>query len=100
MQAALDAAMEAAHSASANDAQTSKLRSQLSELTEINKTLLEKCKCVKADKAELEKQLQERDGALKLLEAKYRLLVKKFAPSGGSNTALPHQALAPLVYEL
>jgi hypothetical protein len=60
----------------------------LAGLSDINKTLLEKCKAAKADKTSLQKLLDEKDSALKLLETKYKLLIKKFT-EGGNGKAVP-----------
>jgi len=73
-----------------SDADVAKLRSQVGSLNEINRELLDKCKAAKVDRAALERQLSEKDMAFKMLEAKYRLLVKKFAPSA-ANGAIPSQ---------
>ena len=59
------------------------LRTQLAGLSDINKTLLEKCKAAKADRSFLQRQLDEKDSALKMLDAKYKLLVKKFSEGAG-----------------
>jgi hypothetical protein len=74
-----------------------RIRTQLAALTDINKALLEKCKTIKAERGSAEKALAERDAAYKLLEAKYRLLVKKFAPTptNGSKPSSPGILLPP-----
>eukprot|EP00951_Prasinocladus_malaysianus_P009463 scaffold69100_cov39-Prasinocladus_malaysianus.AAC.1 len=72
-----------------SEAETARLRTQITALTDINKTLLDKCKATKSDKAGLENELADRNAAYKLLDTKYKLLVKKFAPNSGSKPPTP-----------
>lgn len=67
-----------------NSGELNQFRMQLAGLSDINRTLLEKCKAAKADKAALQKQLEDKDSTLKMLEAKYKLLVKKFSSQGNA----------------